>query len=523
MQLPIRVSHDDALSLQGQIFEKLRGLILDGRLKPGTHVPPTRLLAQQLGVSRNTVILAYERLITEGYLQTRTSVGTFVSRDLPETCLQMSPQTAEQEREAERLANRRRVHFPGRRHPVVNRNRHRLAVDFWVGRPDSRSFPIKAWRRLINAALSRAGSNLTEYGDPGGLPALRQAIADYLGPARGITTTAEQVIIVAGCQEALNLAARLFVSNGSPVVIECPGYQGASNLMESYGAQVVPVPVDNDGIDVTQLPQGEASLAYVTPSHQYPMGVTLSLERRLRLLDWAWKSGAYIVEDDYDSDFRYQGSPLTALKGLDARGSVLYLGTFSKSVGAGIRLGYVVVPKELVEPATTAKALLDNGHPWLDQAVMAEFIASGSYANHLRRIRHTYMVRRDCLVNALRRHFGDVDLSGLEGGMHLVWHLPDDFPDAQTFERWAFERGVGVYSLDQGAANAFHQTECARRAVMLGYSSTPEKLIEEGVGRLAAMAAERRHKIAVPMTDVKGIARRMVQSGPRIGHSSLGG
>jgi len=269
-------------------------------------------------------------------------------------------------------------------------------------------------------------------------------------------------------------------------VTECPCYQGAAYVFNSYGAQINPVPVDEKGLEVAKLPLTRASLAYVTPSHQYPMGVTLALERRVRLLDWAWEVGAYIVEDDYDSDFRHHGSPLTAVAGQDRHGCVIYIGTFSKSIGAGLRLGYLVMPKELVEPARTVKTLMDNGHSWLDQAILADFISSGSYMKHLRNIRHTYLTRRDCLVNSLQEHFGEVRLTGMAGGMHIVWHLPTDFPTAKEVQMLAQDAGVGVYSLEAAAACDLRRSECSDRALALGYSSVSEKQIRDGVARLAA-------------------------------------
>ncbi len=332
-----------------------------------------------------------------------------------------------------------------------------------------------------------AGSHLTEYPDPAGIPKLRQAIADYLGPSRGINTTAEQVIIVNGSQQGLNLISRLLIREGTPVVTECPCYQGAAYVFNSYGAELNMVPVDRNGLEVAKLPRTRVSLAYVTPSHQYPMGVTLTLERRIRLLDWAWEVGAYIVEDDYDSDFRHHGSPLTAIAGQDRHGCVIYTGTFSKSIGAGLRLGYLVVPKELVKPARTVKTLMDNGHAWLEQAVLADFIASGSYAKHLRKIRHTYLSRRDCLVNSLREHFGDVQLSGMAGGMHIVWHLPENFPMAKDVQMLAQDVGVGVYSLEAAAACDIRHSSCSDRTLVLGYSSVREEQICEGIARLAAV------------------------------------
>jgi GntR family transcriptional regulator/MocR family aminotransferase len=237
---------------------------------------------------------------------------------------------------------------------------------------------------------------------------------------------------------------------------------------------------------VDDLPEEGAALLYVTPSHQYPMGFTLSLERRLRLLDWAWRTGTYVVEDDYDSDFRYRGSPIAALMGLDSHGCVIYMGTFSKSIGAGLRLGYLVVPKHLAGPARTVKALLDNGHPWLEQAVMAEFLAGGGYDNHLRRIRQSYAERRDCLTDCLKRHFGEVTVSGSECGMHIAWHLAEDLPRAAELQAMAAEQGVGIYTLQSGAACDFGGCAYSERAIMLGFSSLNERQIRSGVERIAA-------------------------------------
>ena len=491
MQIPIRIDPSSRRSLQQQVFDAIRGLILDGRLHPGTAVPASRALSEQLGVSRNTVLLAYERLIGEGYLQSRPAVGTFVTHNLPESALSADADPLLTDSARQPLP-RRLVRFRGRAQAVVNPHRHRLAIDFWVGRPDPHSFPGKAWRRLLLHHLGIGGRHLTEYNDPLGLYELRRAIAEYLGPARGIQTDPERIVIVAGIQQALNIVARLFVNDAATVVVECPCYQGAAYLFESYGAAIRPVPVDANGLETARLPAGAVSLAYVTPSHQYPLGSTLPLERRLQLLEWASQAGAYIVEDDYDSDFRYTGSPLTALAGLDRQGAVIYLGTFSKSIGAGLRLGYMVVPTELVEPVRIVKALLDNGHPWLEQAVLADFIASGSYANHLRRIRQIYRQRRDCLADALQTHFGPVRLGGLEGGMHIVWTLPASLPDAPQVQALALQAGVGVYALDGGAATDFDWPGYRDRTLLLGYSSLTEAQIREGITRLAGALA--RHK-----------------------------
>ncbi|MCW8835783.1 MAG: PLP-dependent aminotransferase family protein [Rhodospirillales bacterium] len=485
VQLPVQLDSKSSHSLQRQLFEKIRKLILSGVLRPGTLVPATRALANQLQISRNTVMLAYERLITEGYLQSKKAVGTFVSFDIPETSiLHAHGGTYETGNEPPPLP-RQPVIFTGQAHALANLGARPLAVDFWIGRPDPGSFPSKTWRRLIARHLSKAVCDITDYGDPAGLPSLRKAIADHIALARGITAKPEQVMIVSGAQEALNIIARLFVKTGTPVAVECPCYQGAVYLMESFGAKLLPVPIEQDGIDVRALPKRKTALIYVTPSHQYPLGVTLSLEKRIRLLDWSRHTGAYIIEDDYDSDFRYQGSPLTALKGLSGGEGVIYLGTFSKSIGAGLRTGYMVLPDELIEPAGIVKALMNNGHPWLVQSVLCDFMTSGGYAAHLRKIRRTYMSRRDRLIEELNRHFGEVDITGREAGMHIAWHLPSWMPKAIELQEIAQQKGIGIYSLMRGAAVCLQKTTYDQKTILLGFSSTTEEKISFGIGEIA--------------------------------------
>ena len=485
MQIPLQIDRAEFESLQIQIFGQIRNLILSGLLKPGAAMPGSRPLAEELGVSRNTVLLAYDRLIAEGYLQTRAAKGTFVSNDLPDASI-VNRLHDEPSRSAVASASRRRpVVFRGRVQRRVTRNRDTVSIDFWGSRPNPDCFPLNAWRRSMLRKLAHAGTSLTEYGDPAGLFEFRQALADFLGPARGFSLQPEQIVIVHGIQEALNIVARLFIERGTLVATENPCSQAAAYTFESYGADLVPVPVDDDGIDVSLLPDQPVSLLYLTPSHQFPTGRTLSFERRVRVLEWALRVGAYIVEDDYDSDFRYDGPPLPALAGLDRHDTVIYLGTFSKSIGPGLRIGYMVLPRALVEPAVTIKSLLDSGHSWLDQAVLAEFIASGDYIRHLRRIRHVYKRRRDRLLEVLHREFGDVTVSGRRGGMHVMWHLHDHFPTAVELEAMARDCGVGIYSLQSGGVYDYGDSPYGERAILLGYSSVPEEKIDEGIQRIA--------------------------------------
>lgn len=486
LQLPIKIDPETKLSFQAQIFEQFRRMILTGQLRAGDRLPPTRALSMQLGVSRITMTLAYDRLTLEGYIDAIKSVGTFVSKQIPENALHSVQTSAQTASESHRKKSHASPDFQGlRSQALVNPHSQRLIADFWIGRPDPHSFPIKKWARLINKRLLSAGSALTEYRDPAGYADLRAAIADHLRPARGIVASPEQILIVGGSQDALNLVSRMLVRRGTTAVFESPGYAGAVCLFETFGAKLHPIPVDEKGIDVGQLPNTAGSVAYVTPSHQYPTGVTLTLDRRIELLAWAIETNSYIVEDDYDSDFRFNGSPLAALKGLDEGDRVFYVGTFSKCLGAGLRLGYIVVPKDLVPAARHYKTLMNNGQPWLEQAALADFMNLGDYSRHLRHIRAHYMRKRDVLLAALEENFGRSPAIGIEGGMHFMWRIPDHLPDARTIEACGLNVGVGVYTLFSNSAVNFRSAFDPNRYLVFGFSSTSEKVIRRGIHLLA--------------------------------------
>lgn len=422
--MPIRIETDPDQTLQLQIFQQIRHLIIDGRLAAGMPLPASRVLASDLGVSRNTVVLAYDSLQSEGYVETRQPTGTYVSSDITfdSPSHPMAQTTNGHHPGTEK--RRARLVFNGSSHTVVSPHDNPLAYDFGIGRPDARLFPAKAWQRLVNRTLPRLRTDITPYDEPAGLWALRQAVVEHAGATRGVKARASQALIVNGIQEGLSILARLFVQSGTPVAVENPCYRGAANLFASHGAGLLPVPVDEDGIDVDRLPR-EAALVYLTPSHQYPTGVTLSLERRTRLIEWAEHHNAYLVEDDSNGDFCYQGTPLQALQGLDRHDQVIYLGTFSKSLAPGSSLAYMILPPQLVAVATTAKALLNDGVARLPQALLAEFLASAQFMRHLRRTRTHYRARRDRLRGELQRHFSDVSVS-LGGGGACT--LPGSFP-----------------------------------------------------------------------------------------------
>jgi GntR family transcriptional regulator/MocR family aminotransferase len=489
LTIPLTLDRKGAETLQRQIYGQIRDGILSGRLAPGFCLPSSRELADAFGLSRNTVVLAYEWLSNEGYLDLRRRSGTFVTDSLPERSLSVAPSSHDVASPAGPVsAKRHRLIFRGQRLQMVERGSGPPDIKFWYGSANWRHFPLGTWRRLLIENLSRMSANLSEYGPPGGNMELRKAIAEHIGAARGVRARPEQVIVTAGAQEGMDLICRLLVAAGTPVVVENPCYAGCVKILQGFGADLIPVNVDNLGLDTDALDKTSAAVAYVTPSHQFPTGATLPLERRLRLLQWAERVGAYIIEDDYDSDFRYDGPPIAALAGLDRGGCVIYVGTFSKSIGAGLRTGFIVVPDDLVEPITAAKSLSNYGHPWLEQIVLADFLRSGAFNLHLRRIRQQYRHARDVLVSALNREFGNQRLSGHEAGMHMMWTLPDDFPDAHTLSQRASQTGVGIYPLAQAGAVSFSWPQ-EHRAIVLGYSLLTPEQIETGVKRLAAAVA----------------------------------
>jgi GntR family transcriptional regulator / MocR family aminotransferase len=505
MQLPLHIAPASPVPLRRQLVDQLRHMIVDGLLAPGSKVPSTRTLSLELNVARNTVVRAYEKLIGEGYLEARTAAATFVCRDLPDRCTEVAPVTAEVGRQRD-IPLRAPLDLSDMRLGLFNPPAERLSHDFRIGRPDPSLFPKAAWRRLVIECLG-ASHALTDYGDPAGLWPLRAAIVGHLRHARGIRTRPDEVIIVAGSQEGLNLVGRLLNVAGETVAVEDPCYQGAAFAMKSLGARMCPVPVDREGFDVAAPGLQGAKLAYVTPSHQFPLGVTMSVGRRDELLEWAQRTGAYIVEDDYDSDFRYQSPPLLALKALDRCDRVIYLGTFSKSIGPGLRLGYVVVPEHLAETARSLKALMNNGHPWLDQAVVAAFVESGAFQNHLVRIRKQYMLRRDRLMHDLEALLGPLRFEGVDGGMHLTCHLPDHLPPAYDLQQRLKQVGVGIYSLTEAPVSWYNRFAGDDHVALFGYPCLSEDEIGEAISRLGRTLAARARPRTPPQTRDVNAAR----------------
>jgi GntR family transcriptional regulator/MocR family aminotransferase len=484
MQLPLQIEFRKQSAIQDQVVRHLQRMIVTGVLPPGSKVPSTRALSEQLTVSRGSVVIAYQRLAAEGYLESQSTTATYVSRNPPDMFIQSGsrdPSTARPEN-----SNVSAIASPVQSPKLFDPEQDKLLCDFRLGRAEKAFFPIKAWRRLIAECLGGAEHALSQYGDPAGYQPLRTAICHHILRARGVRCVPEQVIVVAGCQEGLNVIARVLVTVGSTVAIEDPCYQGAAGVFESHQTRLVPIAVDDDGLDINQLAASNARLVYVTPSHQFPLGSTMPLERRQKLISWADDTGAYVIEDDYDSDFRYELAPLPSVKSFDLSERVIYIGTFSKSIGAGLRLGYVIVPRRLVDVAVIAKSLINAGHPWLDQAVMAEFTRSGGFERHLRVIRKRYLARRDHLIHQLQQWFGNrCIIYGTDGGMHVTVRVTGMAMSAHELQSRLKLTGVGIYSLRESPARQFQRFAHDDEIILLGYAGIAEHKITTVVSRMA--------------------------------------
>jgi GntR family transcriptional regulator/MocR family aminotransferase len=464
-------------TLQAQIAAGLRDAIGSGRVAPRSRLPGTRTLAAQLGVSRTTAALAIEALIAEGYVVARPRSGMFVADDPPRIARPPGQPTGGNARSPLRLSRFARA-CEASAEPVPGTPRPGA---FPLSRPALDAFPIHTWSRLLSRRAARTSIAQLDYG--GSSPALARAIAGLVSSARGVAVDPQQVVVVGGGQRALELAAAALIDAGDRVIVEDPGYPGARRAFAAAAARVIPVPVDRDGLDVTALPR-RARLAYVTPSCQYPLAATLSLARRGALLAWARRAGAFIVEDDYDAEFRFAGAPLPSLAALDRDGRVLHTGSFSRTLFPAIRLGYLIVPTALVDAVRAVRDVRDPDMPSLPQLALADFIDGGHYVHHIRRMRVLYRARRDALLAAARSVGLAVRASQV--GLHVVCDLPPR-SDARAIAAAARAGGVLVAPLA-----AFQLRGRARPALVLGFGSVPPPRIRAAMAVLAA--AVRRHR-----------------------------
>lgn len=487
---------------QERLFRYIRDRILSGDLPSGAKVPSTRALATRMCVSRNTVSWAYESLVSEGYLEVRLGAGTFVAGVIPDIVTSatarmegdlgartlsrtsvLSDAIDALERGDEARQGHRRVPpiQPQAQMPVVLHAKTPPPVyDFRYGSPDPRDFPTQAWRRLASECLSPRGHGVSGYVDPAGLQALREVVVAQLAATRGVHVPANRVVITSGAQEGLSLIAQLLVTSATTVAVEDPGYGSAAAVFEHQGATLLPVPLDDEGFRVDTLPPAGVAVAYVTPSHQFPTGVTMTVARRVALLAWAGRAGSYVIEDDYDSDYRYEGPPLAALAALDRDQRVLYLGSFSKALGAGLRIGYVVVPEELVVPLCALKQLRTYGQSWLEQSMLAAYMRDGAYERRLRHLRKRCLLRRNAVVHGLRSALPwSYTTRGEHAGMHFSMYPDDSAPPTDVFVRACQTRGVRLYAFSDAGVYSRHPREGLREPLIVGYSQlTPSEIFE---------------------------------------------
>jgi GntR family transcriptional regulator/MocR family aminotransferase len=478
----IALNRSSATALYRQLYDGLRDAILSGRLGPGTRLPSTRELADDLGIARNTVLNAFEQLYAESYLERRVGDGTYVSAQLPDDLLRVKSVRPARERSK---ANGRLISNGGKPTTFLSISAGNYSgppKPFRTSTPALDAFPYKLWGRLLARCWSTSARAIVPYNDSAGYLPLRHAIASYLSTTRGVQCLPEQLIITSGSQHALEVVIRSLLQPNDAAWIEDPGFLGARASLTAAGARLIPVPVDAEGLNISAgLDRcADPRLIYVTPSHQYPLGMTLPLSRRLALLKLASQTGAWIIEDDYDSEFRYVGRPLAALQGLDTEARVIYIGTLSKVLFPSIRIGYIIAPFELYDTFVRARRLAGHQSPTLEQAVLADFISEGHFARHVRKMRTLYAERQQTLLKAGSAELnGLLDIQASDTGMHLIGWLPEGVDD-ETAYRTAAAAGVEVTPL-----SAYSIEPQKRGALRLGYTGYKPREIWRATRRLA--------------------------------------
>ena len=482
----IAIDKDNSNPMYRQLYDWFRSAILNGQLRPGQRLPSSRCLASELKVSRITILSAFEELSAEGYLMGSGGSGTYVARSIPDHLTRFASGNLEAKIRPPRSDRSIRISQLAARVLEFRQPPFHLET-FRVGLPALDLFPINSWLRLLNRHWRQGKKEMMAYSDPMGYRPCREAIAEYLGLVRGVRCEPSQVMIVSGSQQGLEISARILLDPGDPVWIEEPGYPGARRAFTSAGAQLVSVPVDSDGLDVKEgikrCPNAPA--AYITPSHQFPLGMTMTVSRRMLLLDWAARNGCWIIEDDYDSDYVFDKPPVRVVQGLDADARVIYVGTFSKILFPSLRVGYLVLPADLIPVFSRVRDALDICPSTLYQAVLTDFIREGHLARHIRRMRVLYMERHHVLTAEIQKQFGaTVELVSGEAGMHLVMLLPSGVQDTIVWQN-ATKAGISSWPL-----SFCYQKEPPRGGLILGYGGVDRNQIQAGVKKLAAVIRE---------------------------------
>jgi GntR family transcriptional regulator/MocR family aminotransferase len=464
-----------------QIYNAYRTAIVERALRPKERVPSTRTLASELGVSRIPVLNAYAQLLAEGYFEAQVGSGTVVSSTLPDqVALPVRSETSPGSRRSYRPISRDCAPLPSMQGTLPWFGGRWGA--FNPGQPALDQFPAKTWSRLVVRHCRNLQLPPMHYSDPMGSRELRDAIASYLRTARGVRCEVEQIMIVSGSQQALEISTRVLLDRGSRVWMEEPGYRFARNVFSFNGCQIIPVPVDDEGINVAagidRCRQARAAL--VTPSHQYPLGVIMSASRRLQLLEWSYDTRSWIIEDDYDSEYRYESMPIASLQGLDRSAQVVYTGTFSKVLFPSLRIGYIVIPPDLIERFLAVRLTMDICPPTFLQLVLADFIREGHFARHIRRMRLLYRERRSALFESLRDELGvAVSVTGEQAGLHLSVTLPRGFRDREIAERASHHR-VWLAPL-----SASYLERPSPQGFILGFSNTAKEDMSHAVRKLS--------------------------------------
>ena len=473
------VDRSSGIPLHKQIYDGFRSAILRGDLRAGQSVVSSRTFARDLHVSRFPVLNAYAQLQAEGYFESRVGAGTFISASLPEQLMSVPRQATvpAQTPSGPRPISRRAIRVPGYQPSPSLKG----WGAFGIHQPAFDQFPYHIWAGLVARHSQSPQATALHHVDPQGALRFREEIASYLRTARGVKCDASHILVVSGSQQALDITTRVLLDPGNRVWLEEPGYQLQRSVLIAAGCRICPVPVDSEGLDVSAgiRSHRRARAAFVTPSHQYPLGSTMSASRRLQLLNWAQATGAWIVEDDYDSEYRYESQPVASLQGLDANSRVIYIGTFSKVLFPSLRIGYMVVPPDLVDRFVAVRFSMDIFPPYLYQEVLADFMRQGHFGRHIRRMRQLYAERRAVLVRSLRAEFGDtIEIHGAEAGMHLAITLPPGTNDRDIAAR-AAESRIWVWPLSPS-----YYGEKSRPGLVLGFGSTPADLIPRAVSRL---------------------------------------
>ena len=466
-----------ALSLHARIQHAIRQLILDGALEVGRPLPASRALAQSLGVSRDTVEAAYSQLHAEGFIDRRVGSGSFVSERAQVPPRRGTSQRVKLHRESPRLSQRGAAIFQngGVREALIPR-------PFAPGVPETRSFPLQTWERLQRQVLKEHGTLALTHSHPQGVEALRRAIADYVNLERGARATPDRILVLTSSQQALSLCATVLLDAGDRVFIEDPAYHGARRAFDAAGLESVPVPLDAQGIRIESLQNAAqpAKAIFLTPSHQFPTGATLALDRRLAIIEWAHRNQAWIIEDDYDSEFHYAGKPTACVQGLDAHDRTIYIGTFTKSMFPGLRIGYMVLPSQLVAPMTVARTLQDGHSASIPQLTLARFMEGGHFGSHVRTMRGVYAERRDALELLVRKHLADfVEPRVPNGGMQMPCVFVRDIPEREAIDT-ARRAGIDLLGLTPLHASSKHKA-----GFLMGFAAYAPKELEIAVKKLA--------------------------------------